>query len=130
MKRNKKIQDRIKKIPDEILDFVDTSFEIVDRIHTLLEEKGMEQKDLAVLLEKSESEISKWMSGTHNFTIKTLSKIQSVLEAPIIQVAPLYIEERPQKELNLIRNHDKYENIFNLDDYKTYTISKKKAVLV
>ncbi|GEM_PF-4974526 len=38
-----------------------------------------EQKDLARLLVKGESEISKCMTGTHNFTIKTLSKIEAIL---------------------------------------------------
>lgn len=60
---------------------------IVDRIHAILEEKGMKQKDLAMLLGKKESEISKWMRGTHNFTIETISSIENVLGLPILQVA-------------------------------------------
>ena len=52
-----------------------------------MEEKGLKQKDLANLLGKNESEISKWMRGTHNFTIETISSIESALGAPILQVA-------------------------------------------
>lgn len=35
---------------------------------------------------KSEAEISKWMRGTHNFTIDTLVSIEGELEAPIVDV--------------------------------------------
>ena len=58
--------------------FVQQYFDIVDRIHEILLKQGKEQKDLARLLGKSESEIRKWMTGTHNFTIHTLAKIQAV----------------------------------------------------
>lgn len=74
--------------PDYVNDFVDTSFEISDRIAYLLEEKGMQQKDLANALGKKESEISKWLTGTHNFTLLTLSKIKAALGAEIIEVLP------------------------------------------
>ncbi|WP_275441315.1 helix-turn-helix domain-containing protein [Lepagella muris] len=46
----------------------------------------MRQKDLASMLDKKESEISKWMRGTHNFTIETISQIEKVLGEPILQV--------------------------------------------
>lgn len=45
-----------------------------------LESKGLKQKDLATLLGKSDAEISKWMRGTHNFTINTIKSIENVLK--------------------------------------------------
>lgn len=86
MKRNKLLETRRKEIPKEIADFVNKSFDIVDRIHEILEAKGLEQKDLSKLLGKNESEISKWMTGTHNFTIKTITKIENVLDASILRI--------------------------------------------
>ena len=65
---------------------VDLSFQIVDRIHEILTSKGLKQKDLALLLGKKEAEISKWMRGTHNFTIDTIVSIEQALGAPILQV--------------------------------------------
>ncbi|MCX4369943.1 MAG: helix-turn-helix transcriptional regulator [Duncaniella sp.] len=62
------------------------SFLIVDRIHAILQERGLKQKDLANMLNKKESEISKWMRGTHNFTIETISSIEEALGTPILQV--------------------------------------------
>ncbi len=38
------------------------------------------------MLGKNESEISKWMRGTHNFTIDTISSIEEALGMPILQV--------------------------------------------
>lgn len=85
MIKNKRLEERRKKISKDIDLFVKHSFDIVDRIHYILKEKNMEQKDLAKLLGKSESEISKWMTGTHNFTINTISKIENVLGESILQ---------------------------------------------
>ena len=38
------------------------------------------------MLGKKESEISKWMRGTHNFTIDTVSSIENALGVAILQV--------------------------------------------
>lgn len=86
MKRSSIIETRRAKVSPEIRRRVDLSFLIVDRIHAILEEKGLKQKDLANMLGKRESEVSKWMRGTHNFTIETISSIEKVLEIPILQV--------------------------------------------
>jgi transcriptional regulator with XRE-family HTH domain len=78
-----------KVIPEpEIAKFVDTSFDISDRIHEILEERGISQKQLAEMLGKKESQVSKWMTGTHNFTIKTLALLEVKLNATIFQVSP------------------------------------------
>ena len=50
-----------------------------EKFKKMLKEKGLKQKDLALRLGKNESEISKWMRGTHNFTIDTLVSIENVL---------------------------------------------------
>jgi transcriptional regulator with XRE-family HTH domain len=86
MIKNRRLEERRKSISKDVDISVRQSFDIVDRIHEILAKQGKEQKDLARLLGKSESEISKWMSGTHNFTINTLAKIQVVLGESIIQV--------------------------------------------
>lgn len=87
MKRSSIIEARRAKVSPEVRRRVDLSFLIVDRIHNVLEEKGLKQKDLANLLGKKESEISKWMRGTHNFTIETISLIEKALGTPILIVA-------------------------------------------
>lgn len=86
MKRSDILEKRRKLVSPEARASVALSFRIVDRIHEILEEKGLKQKDLAERLGKSEAEISKWMRGTHNFTIDTLTSIEEALNAPILQV--------------------------------------------
>lgn len=86
MKRSSIIEARRAKVSPEVRRRVNLSFLIVDRIHSILEQRGLLQKDLASMLGKKESEISKWMRGTHNFTIETISQIEKVLGEPILQV--------------------------------------------
>lgn len=86
MKRSSIIESRRATVSPEVVNRVNFSFMIVDRIQDILEERGLKQKDLADMLGKKESEISKWMRGTHNFTIDTILTIQNALGQPILQV--------------------------------------------
>lgn len=86
MKRSSILEARRKQVNPEVSERVELSFQIVDRIHEILTAKGLKQKDLALQLGKKEVEISKWMRGTHNFTIDTLVAIEQALDAPILQV--------------------------------------------
>ncbi|WP_288532066.1 helix-turn-helix transcriptional regulator [uncultured Bacteroides sp.] len=79
-------EKRRKAISDEARKSVSMSFAIVDRIHEILTTKGWKQKDLADKLGKSEAEISKWMRGTHNFTIDTIVAIEAALGESILKV--------------------------------------------
>lgn len=62
------------------------TFQIADRIDALLKQKGISQKELAKLTQTSEAAVSRWLSGTHNFTLSTLAKISAVLGEKIIVV--------------------------------------------
>lgn len=73
-----------KEITPEIRKQVDMSFRIANNIYAVLERRGMDQKDLARLMRKNESEISKWLSGTHNFTLGTIASISEALGEDIL----------------------------------------------
>lgn len=60
---------------------------IADRIYEILVKKGKDQKHLAELMGKHESELCKWLSGTHNFTLQTIARIEAVLGENILHVA-------------------------------------------
>ena len=64
------------------------SFQISNSIDALMHEKGMSKKDLADALGKRPSEITRWLSGEHNFTIATLAYLSSFFGKPIITVNP------------------------------------------
>lgn len=72
--------DRISaRTPNETRIYTAKTLDLVERIQAILQSKGMTQKDLAEKLEKSPSEISRWMTGLHNFNLKTLVKIEEAL---------------------------------------------------
>ncbi len=107
--KNKRLEERRNKISKDIDIFVKQSFDIVDRIHEILLKQGKEQKDLATALGKSESEISKWMTGTHNFTTKTLAKIAAALGERVIQVTK---EKQTEKISDIYFSNDEYKISF------------------
>lgn len=76
----------IARTPNETRQHVTKLLDVADRIHSILEAKDMTQKDLAKSMNKSESEISKWLAGTHNFELKTIAKIEEVLGEKIVTV--------------------------------------------
>jgi antitoxin component HigA of HigAB toxin-antitoxin module len=104
MKRPREVENTslfdeiLNETPQDVKNFVDNALEIAHQIGVLMENKGLLQKDLANLLGKSEAEISRMLSGTHNLTIKSISKIEAVLNAKII-TTPFRVEE-DKKELN------------------------------
>lgn len=65
---------------------IEDSFALADRIAFLLGKHAMSQRDLADKLGKRESEISKWLSGSHNFTQYTLTKISLAIGERIYQI--------------------------------------------
>ena len=62
-------------------------FQIAERISEILKAKGLTQKDFARLLNKRESEISKWLTGRHNFTTQTIARIETALGSKLISIA-------------------------------------------
>lgn len=66
--------------------FVEKSMQILDRVHAMLKEQGISQKELAKRMGKNESEVSKWLNGVQNFTLKTLCKLEVALEQDIIVI--------------------------------------------
>ena len=73
-------------VPNDIAIEIDLSFDIADKIAEILAEKGMTQKEFAALIGKKESEVSKWLTGTHNFTLRTIAKITDALNEPVVEV--------------------------------------------
>lgn len=86
MIQNKLFRDCLASVPAEQKAEFELSFGIAERISEILRDKGLTPKDLARLLHKRESEISKWLTGRHNFTTQTIASIQTVLECNIICV--------------------------------------------
>lgn len=84
--RSKVFQRIIDNTPEEVNIFVDWYTDIVIRINQILREKGISQKELAEGMNKNSSEISKWLSGEHNFTLRSLAKLSAQLGEPLLEV--------------------------------------------
>ena len=80
------LNSAIKDVPESVQREVDHTFDIAHRIHEILVRKNWNQADLANAMHKKESLISLWLSGRHNFTIRTISEIETVLGEELIAV--------------------------------------------
>ena len=63
---------------------MEISVAIANRVYDILAKKGLTQKEFAKLLGKTETEVSRWLSGTHNLTIATIAKMTVALGQDII----------------------------------------------
>jgi ribosome-binding protein aMBF1 (putative translation factor) len=84
MKTNKLMDEIRETMTPEMKMQMELSVSIANRIYEILEEKGMSQKDFALLMGKTETEVSRWLSGTHNMTVSTIAKISTALGEDII----------------------------------------------
>lgn len=84
--RSKVAQRILAETPEETKIFARLYADIVVRVNQLLKAKGFSQKDLADKLEKRPSEINKWLIGEHNFTLRSLAKLEAELGETIINV--------------------------------------------
>lgn len=73
------IEDLLGKITPEELSRTEKRMLLAARIDDAIKAKGWKKMDFAVSIGKRPSEVSKWLSGTHNFTADTLFDIERVL---------------------------------------------------
>lgn len=80
--------DILNKIYDEIfpseLKKVEKRMVLAQKISDAIKAKGWEKNDFVRALNKRPTEITKWLSGTHNFNIDTLFVIEEILGIELI----------------------------------------------
>lgn len=84
--RSKTVDRLLKSTPKDVEIFVDWYADLVVRINQLLRENDISKKELAEKLDKKPSEISKWLNGEHNFTLRSLAKLSAELGEPLMEV--------------------------------------------
>ena len=65
---------------------LDMSFALADKIDMILREKNISKKLLAKKMGKTEAEVSRWLGGTHNFTLRTIAKISDALGVKLLSI--------------------------------------------
>lgn len=111
MKKNPLFEQCLANVSSEVREEVRLNIDIANRIYDLLKAKKMTQREFAALMGKRESEISRWLTGTHGFTTTTLAKISAVLGEPIVEVY-----RHPSTEYVFLALKPYYVPSFNLDD--------------
>lgn len=76
----------VASIPPAIGREVDLGMAISGRIYDLMVQKGLSKAEFARSIGKRPCEITKWLSGQHNFTIATLAMLSAFFGQPIVTV--------------------------------------------
>lgn len=83
---NISLQEIFNEIPADKREESRLSFAISNKIDALMRKRGLNKKQFAEELGKRPNEITRWLSGEHNFTISTLSMLSKFFGEPIISV--------------------------------------------
>lgn len=100
--------------------FVVKNLAITENIRLALEQKGWKALDLAKALDKSPSEVSKWLTGMHNLTLKSITKLETVLGVDLINVEP--VKEIQYVYLGTIKGGELEQSI---SDYEESTYERE-----
>lgn len=87
MVTNELFRQCLSVIPEEQRAEFDLSYGIAERLDTLLKQKGITQHELARRLGKRDSEVSKWLTGRHNFTTSTIARIETAVGEKLVMIA-------------------------------------------
>lgn len=95
----------------EIESFIEKNLAIIENIRSAMETKGWKSQDLATALDKSPSEVSKWLSGMHNLTLKSIVKMEQVLEICLLHTSP--IKQYEYVYLGTLKNQEEFSHKAN-----------------
>ncbi len=71
-------------VSPEIRKEIDLEFAVSNRIEALMKKYGYTKLQLAQKLGKRPSEITKWLSGQHNFTLRTIAQLSAFFGEPLV----------------------------------------------
>ncbi len=87
---NPLFEEMIGKVSPESRRESELSYAIARRINEVLLRKGWTQADLAKATGKPAAIVSRWLSGTQNFTLRTIALIETCLEEKVLTVNHYY----------------------------------------
>ena len=119
--RSKLFQQILDETPLETKIFVDKYSDLILRINQILRNKGISQKELAENMDKKPSEISRWLSGNQNITLRSIAKLEAELGETLIEI--------PMKTISANYKNE-YETTFHTFqvDKKINKVEKKKLI--
>jgi transcriptional regulator with XRE-family HTH domain len=108
---NPLLQELLDEVTPLEMEQTNVKMQLAANIEDLIRSKGWSKTKFASEMNKSQPEISKWLSGAHNFTVETLVQISQVLG---VEIAALFA----QKQIK-----DVYTNTFSAASYQYITYS-------
>ena len=111
--------------------YVDVNLDISEQINHYLDIKGWSQKDLATKLGKSEAEVCKWLSGMHNLTLKSITKMEAVLEERVIMTPIVAKKEFSKTQYVVLKVHGSSNEDINpirFEDHKLDIIKQPSGL--
>lgn len=106
MKPKNTISNFNKRTEPDIHRFVEINLNIVEEIYAIMERKNITQKELAQKLGKKESEISKWLTGMHNLTLRSIARLEVALGEDLI-LTPSKAKERMEEDVSVVKERKK-----------------------
>jgi len=119
--RSKVFQRILDNTPKDVEIFVDWYADLVVRINQLIRENNISKKELAEKMGKKPSEISKWLNGEHNFTLRSLAKLSAELGEPLLEV--------PKRKSNATFTSGYSRSVYTFVVYKKIEPSKPSKVI-
>ncbi len=99
----------------EIDNYIEKNLALTEKILAILKEKKIKKVEFAKMLGKKPSEISKWLTGMHNLTLKSITKMETVLEVDLINIQPkveykyVYLGSIKSDDILAEKDTDQYE---------------------
>jgi transcriptional regulator with XRE-family HTH domain len=82
------IKELKSKITPNMKESINRRMSLAAKIDDVLQSRGLTNQEFAFMMGKKPSEISRWLSGTHNFTTETLWEIERVLNIQLLVSSP------------------------------------------
>lgn len=79
-------KEMVAQVPAQVKEEINLSFAISNKIVFLMHEQGLSKKQFADKIGKRPSEVTRWLSGEHNFTIATIAMLSTFFGKPIITI--------------------------------------------
>jgi len=90
---SKTLESLISEIDSNYINKIEYRMKLAAKIDAARIKMHLSKKQFAEKLSKKPSEITKWLSGTHNFTSDTLFEIQTLLGIELLN-----IDEKPREQ--------------------------------
>ena len=84
MKQNASLHQQLEQISPEVKMEMELSAAMVEKIESILHQKGMTHRELAARIGCDESQIIRWTRGFPNFTFNAIARISCALGVPLL----------------------------------------------